>query len=346
MGRHRLALVVLLGSVLATVAVAQAPGPSPPPIRKPAGSGAPPPPDPAVIRQGGDTIADAVDLPFVYPVTGTTVGYTNDYDEVCPYPDSVAPDVVYRLFSTWGTNLDIDMFGSTYDTKIYLYDQDLELVACNDDFYPDYVSRLEAVPIHPGQDYFLVIDGYGAEAGDYVVTVETAGHWCEVFWEPWWQFEEEPPLADGYVDAFNSGCSGDDVGYPFTVLGGATDFYGLSGWYDRDGEHLRDTDWFSHHLGPDGTRVLTVEVEYDSVVWLLWPQDCGGELEWLERVELAWCDPVDLVVSGDPGQEVWVVIAPADWFGAGEYAYTIGLEPHDTVASERHSWSAVKELFR
>ena len=41
--------------------------------------------DPAVIRQGGDTIMDAVPLAIpTVDLAGTTVGYTDDYDEVCP----------------------------------------------------------------------------------------------------------------------------------------------------------------------------------------------------------------------------------------------------------------------
>jgi hypothetical protein len=41
---------------------------------------APAPPDPAVLRQGGDTIDDAVPLTVPYDGGGTTTGYTDDYD--------------------------------------------------------------------------------------------------------------------------------------------------------------------------------------------------------------------------------------------------------------------------
>ncbi|MEZ4386835.1 MAG: hypothetical protein R3D98_04540 [Candidatus Krumholzibacteriia bacterium] len=37
-------------------------------------------PDAAVVRQGGDTIADAVPLTVPYDGGGTTTGYTDDYD--------------------------------------------------------------------------------------------------------------------------------------------------------------------------------------------------------------------------------------------------------------------------
>ena len=39
------------------------------------------------------TVIDA--LPYV--MMGTTVGYTDDYDEECPYTGSTSPDVVYSF---------------------------------------------------------------------------------------------------------------------------------------------------------------------------------------------------------------------------------------------------------
>ena len=53
---------------------------------------------PSPIRQGGEDIASAFyvsSLPF--NDTGTTTGYNDDYDEVCPYSGSTSPDVVRSL---------------------------------------------------------------------------------------------------------------------------------------------------------------------------------------------------------------------------------------------------------
>ncbi len=71
------------------------------------------------------------------------------------------------------------MFGSAYDTKIYVYDENLAMVACNDDFYSDYTSRLENVPLAAGVQYFLVIDGYGGDFGDYLLQI-TEFEPCEI----------------------------------------------------------------------------------------------------------------------------------------------------------------------
>ena len=49
-------------------------------------------------RQGGDTYDDATEIESLpFSITGTTDGYTDDYDETCPYAGSTAPDVVYSF---------------------------------------------------------------------------------------------------------------------------------------------------------------------------------------------------------------------------------------------------------
>jgi len=83
-----------------------------------------PPADPP--RQGGDTIEDAI--PITIP--GTTDGYTNDYDEACPFIGTTAPDVVYTVTPAADIAVDIDLCYSSYDTKLYVYDENLNLIAC------------------------------------------------------------------------------------------------------------------------------------------------------------------------------------------------------------------------
>jgi hypothetical protein len=56
---------------------------------------------PTTPRQGGDLISSATAITTdSYNNTGTTSGYVNDYDEVCPYTGSTAPDVVYSYTLT------------------------------------------------------------------------------------------------------------------------------------------------------------------------------------------------------------------------------------------------------
>ncbi len=135
----------------------------------------------------GDTIAMAFPLPSYIPctVTGTTVGFTNDYDEVCPYTGSMAPDVVYSYTPANPAllSINIDLCYSSYDTKVYIY-QDVYTpgapLACNDDYYfaapcYTYSSFLGMVPISFGHTYFIVIDGYGSSSGAYSCDITDAG---------------------------------------------------------------------------------------------------------------------------------------------------------------------------
>jgi hypothetical protein len=67
------------------------------PIQKPAFTGIPNVSDPNVILQGGDNIGSATVIPSLpYHDTGTTSGYTDDYDEVCPYSNTVFTLSRYR----------------------------------------------------------------------------------------------------------------------------------------------------------------------------------------------------------------------------------------------------------
>ena len=144
------------------------------------------------MRQGGDTMEDATvieELP--YTNTGTTVGYTHDYDEVCPEDansvESAASDVVYSLTPATDIIIDVDLCGSTYDTKVYVYNS-LGLMpmttdgesACDDDHYGSagcddinaWTSFISNVMLTGGETYYIIVDGWSdADAGDYVLTV-------------------------------------------------------------------------------------------------------------------------------------------------------------------------------
>jgi hypothetical protein len=135
--------------------------------------------NPVGERQGGDTFGTATVIPALpYSDSGTTLGYVNDYDAVCPYSGSTAPDVVYVLTPATTEAINIDLCYSSYDTKLYVYDS-LDLVnpiACNDDYYfaapcYTYSSFLGEVGVTAGHTYYIVVDGYGGFAGAYVLDV-------------------------------------------------------------------------------------------------------------------------------------------------------------------------------
>jgi hypothetical protein len=140
------------------------------------------PPDP---RQGGEEIATAFVLSGPLPIisTGTSEGYSNDYDEVCPYEGSTAPDVVYSYTPASNVTVDIDLCGSSFDTKLYIYENSYTPgipFDCDDDFYLDdscgfYVSKIEGAVLTGGNTYYIIIDGYDEFAfGDYILKISDA----------------------------------------------------------------------------------------------------------------------------------------------------------------------------
>jgi len=315
-------------------------------------------------RQGGDTIADAVPIDLdsgPVSLNGTTSGYTDDYDEVCPYTGSTSPDVVYALSSSWDTVIDIDMCGSSYDTKIYVYDEALNLVACNDDFYVDdicgmYVSRIEALPVLADMTYSLVIDGYGGDHGDYVLEIyQWLGDYVTCPDGPHID-EGEPPLANDHLDSYNGGCNSPQFGDPFQpILGdeyGEAIFCGQAGWYTYQGSDYRDTDWFWVMVGSGGTIEVEADANNPTLVYELFPQDCAS-VAVAQQIEVGPFMPQTMTIAGyDPGQMVWLWAGSSDFTPPGgnppqEYLYVLwisGLEA--AVATEPTSWGAVKALYR
>ncbi len=314
--------------------------------------------DGGVVDQGGDTIANATIIPDIpYSVTGTTAGYVNDYDEVCPYSGSTAPDVVYRYTPTASISLDIDFCHSSYDTKAYVYDTALNLIACNDDFYSGspcytYSSKLEQVAMTAGQTYYIVVDGYGGAFGGYQMDIAMDVP-CVIDCPPGSTHENEPPLHDGYVDHFNGGCN--STGYPFQDIYGwssSLTLCGVAGWYNAPGgAQYRDTDWFILTMGPTGAIDAILDAEYATYMFELGPQDCNA-VAVIQQATGGPCLEAYMTITGyAPGAAVWfwigsTVFAPPQ--GAGnEYPYVCHLDGLEwAVETEPTTWSHVKALYR
>ncbi len=361
-------LILILALCATTPLAAQDLGSSPPP--RPAPESDPYPPDPRVIRQGGDTLADAVPVELPYAGSGTTCGYTDDHDEVCPFQGSIAPDVVYRLDPAMDMTVDIDLCGSTYDTKVYVYDADLELLGCNDDFYFDepcgqYVSFLQSVPLAGGEPAYVVVDGHGDQCGEYQIAM-TAGQPCNLTVPAHAMLEGEPPLQAQYQDCHNNGCNGScqqggEFVHTWQALPGDPHgelwFVGQSGWFPHDDTGHRDTDWFEIIIGSDGMVWVEADAEHLLHVTELGPLDCD-QVAVQQSILVGPCAPQILTVTGQPGDVVWLWAAasnfgpPAhldpDGDGVAGFAYQLlfhGLQ-RDPVAVQRRSFSQVRDLFR
>ena len=305
-------------------------------------------------REGGNTIAEAVvidDLPFFD--TGATCDNTNDYDEVCPYSESLSPDVVYAYTATIDFYIAVNLCESLYDTKTYIYDDSMNLIACNDDAdcgFSGYQSELEAVWLESGVTYYLVVDGYGSDCGEYELYVDfwNGGHYCEVECDG--MVEGEPPLVSDYVDDYNGGCNSpleDAWQIVAADENGEVDFCGVSGWYQFNTTDYRDTDWLIGTVGPSGVVEIIVDPEKDFWFVILEDADCD-DIQIAMDLEVDQCEPDAITYEGTPGDPIYMIALPPDWQNPEEWNYALritGLEP-GPVAAEDISFGAVKALYR
>ncbi len=315
-------------------------------------------PDPD--RQGGDTIADAVVIPSLpFSDAGTTAGYTNDYDEVCPYTGSTAPDVVYSYTPLATETVTIDLCGSGYDTKLYVYDSDMNVVACNDDAYFGepcgiYVSAIENLPLPGGETYFVVIDGYGNAFGSYLLDVRVFVP-CSLECPADGFAEGEPPLVDDYVDEWNGGCNSPPEHTFQPLMGDASGnlvLCAVSGWYRFENNPYRDTDWYHLHAGPTGTIQVTADAEQPTYIFHIAPQDCAIPVEH-QHMSVGDCHEESMAIEGYAADGlVWLwagptTFAPPDGVGPEEYDYVIWFSGlMSAVPAVSTTWSTVKTLFR
>lgn len=150
----------------------------------------------------GDVIEAAYPIEGVpFEDFGTTIGFTNDYDEGggvfdCPYSGSLSPDVVYE-FDAGPGDYHFDICDSDYDTKIYVYDDSMTLLNCADDscsnpagnpFRSDLYVSVAARTV-----LYIVVDGYGSQEGNYHLTADYGS-------EPLSQDNEQPYKEDNPED--------------------------------------------------------------------------------------------------------------------------------------------------
>jgi hypothetical protein len=162
---------------------------------------------------------------------------------------------------------------------------------------------------------------------------------------------------DGYVDEYNSGCefaADEPTLQPLTAAAdGAVSLDGRSGWYTTANVDYRDMDWFLVRLDPAGDGVLTATLTAQESTYLFeaGPHDCA-EVEALQYELSTDCAAVTLTVAGEPGDAVWLVVAPDTFSAPGwidhEYSYLLELDgiAASIVRNEVGSWSSVKALFR
>jgi len=314
---------------------------------------------PGARREGGETIATAVPVTLPFEDAGETCDNVHDHDVACPYDGSTSPDVVYTFTPAQTGIYWVDLCGSSYDTKVYVYDADLNVVACNDDYYTDaecgwYVSFIELVEFAAGMTYFLVIDGYGGDCGEYLVRVCENPPCLSLQCAPDDLPEGEPAPVDGYVDVFNGGCDVEPAVFQELSPPAGSDvveFCGTTGWYESDGEGRRDSDWLQVRaagsevaLEAEGPVFVTVDCDVMEV-------DADCNLISVLPFQMGTCGWASLTIATEPGQTVTLRVRPTDGVrpvcapASDVYRLRIaGVESVVPVA--RTTWSAVRGLYR
>ncbi len=168
--------------------------------------------------QAGDDIASATpitSMPFLG--TGTTVGYTDDYEEDCANFDAPTPDVVYSYTPTQDELLTVDLCNSSFFTNSWIYENDTNtIVACQrfSNTCDEPNVYFHQIPIYAGNTYYIVIDG------DKILTTE--GEYeisCTVIEppEPFDPHDEHPTMAEGASGYFTIGYQTEEIDEQFNV---------------------------------------------------------------------------------------------------------------------------------
>src|SRR5262245_25895606 len=122
------------------------------------------------VQAGGEDATTATVIPFLpFADTGNTCSSLNDYEPPCGA--SGGPDVVYQYTASADGCLNVSLCGSNYDTEVYVaQDAPFSIIACNDDFC-GISSQVNDVPIGAGHTYYIIVDGFGGDCGDYDLQV-------------------------------------------------------------------------------------------------------------------------------------------------------------------------------
>lgn len=156
--------------------------------RRPSGTGG------ALMGVGADTCATAtVVTALPYSDTGDTCGFGDDYDETCGYDAPGSPDVVYAYTPTTSgcVKASVCSANTTYDTKMVVYEsatgdpndcgpyQSGSYRMCSDDTgscpIDEYQSIIDKMYVSAGATYYIVVDGFGGDCGQYDLAITDCG---------------------------------------------------------------------------------------------------------------------------------------------------------------------------
>ncbi len=274
--------------------------------------------------------------PLPISSSGTTAGYLDDYDEACPYTGSTAPDVVYAFTPVSGVTVDIDLCGSSFDTKVFVYENTVtsgDPFDCNDDFYYEsscgfYVSRIEAAVLTGGYTYYIVIDGYtGEDYGDYILTISESAASCT-----WGVDVICPPgaVAESEVcgDDDNGGCDMASGTETWVVIPSSGGIICGTTWADAGN---RDTDWFELVLTESSFVAITADAD-QLIEYGLMEGGTGGYNGNPDCSTLTGIEPGN---TAGPCNETFLDIGI---LGPGTYWFIVRMTVNNGYPCENHYW--------
>jgi hypothetical protein len=307
-------------------------------------------------RLQGDTVEDpfVIDNALFFHDTGNTCGFTNDYEETCPYDESLSPDVVYQYTATTSLNLRVDLCASIYDTKVYVYDFAYGYgfgnpLACNDDAcgVSGWRSQLDFFA-ETGHTYHIVVDGYSGDCGDYTIDVyEIIIEWLEC--PAGASLEGEPDCHDGYVDQFNGGCNSTPPVFssvPCSPTGETITICGTSGTYDDAA--YRDTDWYELNITETNTITFMCTAMFPLAIFMIDGNNGCEGLTILEYGTAGIFETATLTHTFLPGT-YWLWVGPSSFtdIDCGTlYVMTVTGYTSSTSPTEAGTWGEVKQAFR
>jgi hypothetical protein len=126
--------------------------------------------------QGADVCPATVIPSIPFSATGTTAGYANNYSGTCI--GNGAADVIYQFTPTVTGIYNVTLCGSSYDTGLIIKTggscPGTTDVGCNDDSYSTCgnTSSALAPTLTAGVTYYIIVDGYSSNSGNYVLNVD------------------------------------------------------------------------------------------------------------------------------------------------------------------------------
>lgn len=308
-------------------------------------------PDPIYIDVGGDTIGSATVIPgFPYSDGGNTCSFAENYSPNCGFAGG-APDVVYSYTPTSNVVVDIQLCGSSYDTELYVFQNNAATqIACNDD-YCGLSSALLNVPMSVGNTYYIVVDGYNTSCGTYVIDI-TEDVPCIIDCPPGALAEGEADCMNDTLDNYNAGCNSTPPSFtdlPCTPGGNVT-VCGTYGGFTYTGLNYRDTDWYQINLSAPTNITWCVAGEYDTLLGIIDGTAGCPVTAFLTSTTTTPCTPgcVNAVIG--PGT-YWLFVAtsgfgPSAGACGGDYTATLSGYQCGPVSVEPMTWGEIKGDYR